>query len=211
MKPENQNSLPPSILLRISKSTTFGEPLSGGVHSPALALSRRCTLKVPHGKHGLLAPFVRRWVFRFDFARSKKLWFSSAEQAFAWWLRTIFFSLRNLVSLIRILEPEPIKKFHGSSASASSGSTRGFQEMSQQRLDPDVSLAQNNHNYPHVKLTVRPLKYLKICHRKQERMDRLPNIHVQVRLLFSFREGNYFRNGNFGTAMRPEKKVENER
>ena len=103
------------------------------------------------------------------------------------------------------------QEFHGSSASASSGSTRGFQEMSQQRLDPDVSLAQNNHNYPHVKLTVRPLKYLKICHRKQERMDRLPNIHVQVRLLFSFREGNYFRNGNFGTAMRPEKKVENER
>ena len=30
--------------------------------STALVLSSRCTLKVPHGKHGLLAPFVRRFL-----------------------------------------------------------------------------------------------------------------------------------------------------
>lgn len=52
----------------------------------------------------------------------------------------------------RILEPEPIKKFHGS-CEAEGGRLGGCQEMSQQRLDPDVSLAQNYHNYPHLKLT----------------------------------------------------------
>lgn len=67
-----------------------------GVHSPALALSRRCTLKVPHGKHGLLALFVRRWVFRFDFARSKKLWISSERHLHGGFER-FFFSHQNLV------------------------------------------------------------------------------------------------------------------